>query len=485
MNQPAPESAIPDRSARFSEDWLAIILGLALVFISGLCVVTTDSVSPEEYSRLLKDKKAAPTKDEVKSTKKAVDGALKKSNPLSHWISKPDKWGANPLAAFEGKTQGIVGAGVLLCLTFLVGVFARKESLRNFVLAFPVVFALAIAAELLSSQEHIKYLNLEYALWALVLGLLISNTIKLPEFLKPAVRTEFYIKTGLVLFGAEVLFGRLLALGLPGVFVAWVVTPIVLVGTYLFGQYVLKIESKSLNMVISADMSVCGVSAAIATAASCKAKKEELSTAISISLMFTVIMMVVMPYVIKAVGMNEIVGGAWIGGTVDSSGAVLAAGEMVSKQAGEVAATVKMIQNILIGVISFAVAAYWVTYVERTPDSPRPGLGEIWKRFPKFILGFVGASIICSVIYSNGMDGRLLVDSLTFATGGLRGWCFCLAFVSIGLETNFAELSKTLKGGKPLLLYVCGQSFNLLLTFLMAWLMYTKVFPQAASNPLP
>ena len=165
--------------------------------------------------------------------------------------------------------------------------------------------------------------------------------------------TEFYIKTGLVLLGAEVLMNRLLALGVPGVFVAWVVTPIVLISTYVFGQKVLKMESRSLNMVISADMSVCGVSAAIATAGACKAKKEELSLAIGMSLSFTVIMMVVLPMIIKAIGLDEVVGGAWMGGTIDSTGAVAAAGAALGERALEVAATVKMIQNILIGVIAF------------------------------------------------------------------------------------------------------------------------------------
>ncbi len=134
------------------------------------------------------------------------------------------------------------------------------------------------------------------------MGLLISNTIGTPDWIRPAVRTEFFIKTGLVLLGAEVLFSRLLALGVPGIFVAWIVTPIVLITTFWFGQKILRIDSPSLNMVISADMSVCGVSAAIATAAACKAKKEELTLAIGMSLSFTVVMMVLMPTVIQRWG---------------------------------------------------------------------------------------------------------------------------------------------------------------------------------------
>jgi uncharacterized membrane protein YadS len=229
-------------------------------------------------------------------------------------------------------------------------------------------------------------------------------------------------------------------------------------------------------------MSVCGVSAAIATAAACKAKKEELSLAIGISLSFTVIMMVVMPAIIRAAGMSEVLGGAWLGGTIDSTGAVAAAGGMLGDTALAVAATVKMIQNILIGVVAFGVAVYWVMYVERTPGA-RPSVMEIWYRFPKFVLGFVAASIVFSLIYSTGISGRVLAETaIDGTTEILRGWFFCLAFVSIGLETNFREFSQYLKGGKALVLYVCGQTLNLALTLLMAWIMFEKVFPQAAAS---
>ena len=205
---------------------------------------------------------------------------------------------------------------------------------------------------------------------------------------------------------------RLLALGVPGVFVAWVVTPVVLISTYIFGQKILKIKSKSLNMVISADMSVCGVSAAIATAAACKAKKEELSLAIGISLAFTAVMMVVLPMIISATGMDEILAGAWMGGTIDATGAVAAAGALVGDQALEVAATVKMIQNILIGVTAFGVAIYWVTSVERDPEGARPNAMEIWYRFPKFVIGFVLASVTFSLIHGMMAGGPEMVGAM-------------------------------------------------------------------------
>lgn len=426
-------------------------------------------------------------KDDEEKLKKLTAGLY--DNPFKPYAAKVGSWESDPSRAFIVKDRsiksGLLGVFVTSIVVFGAGCLLRGESVVSFAIAFFVVFLLAVLSYVLAGQNVIKYYNLEYALWALLTGMLISNTIGTPHFLKPAIRTELYIKTGLVLLGAEILLSRLLVLGLPGIFVSWICTPITLISTYLFGQYVLRIPSRSLNMVISADMSVCGVSAAIATGAACRAKKEELSLAIGISLAFTAVMMVVMPAFIRLVGMDPVLAGAWLGGTIDSTGAVAAAGGMLGQTALQVAVTVKMIQNILIGAVAFGVAVYWVTCVERNDadQGPRPGLMEIWYRFPKFVLGFVGASVLFSAIYSSGTAGTVLAEAVTSGTGEvLRGWFFCLAFVAIGLETNFRELSGYLKDGKAVILYICGQTLNLGLTLLMAWIMFDVVFPQAAST---
>ncbi len=499
----AATGASPKPGLIQSEDWLAVILGSAVLLTA--LVASAMNRAPDYSERLsaidhgrqhLKEldvvKYAAgddsgreAIKSEEKRLQELTAGLFK--NPMKAVIGQVGEWKSNPASAFLNKEKrsilpGLLGVLMAVLILFGVGSALRGERVVPFVRAFVVVFLLATVAYVLAGQEVIKYYNLEYALWAILIGMVISNTVGTPRFLLPAIRTELYIKTGLVLLGAETLLSHLVALGLPGIFVSWVVTPIVLIGTYLFGQYVLKMPSKSLNMVISADMSVCGVSAAIATAAACRAKKEELSLAIGISLLFTVIMMVAMPAFIRAVGINEVVGGAWLGGTIDSTGAVAAAGGMLGPTALKVATTVKMIQNILIGVVAFGVAVYWVTYVERDGDAQRPRLIEIWRRFPRFVLGFVGASIVFSAIYSNGTAGSALAESVTKGVCiPLRGWCFCLAFVAIGLETNFREMAQYLKDGKAVTLYVCGQTFSLALSLLMAWIMFEKVFPQAAA----
>jgi uncharacterized membrane protein YadS len=140
---------------------------------------------------------------------------------------------------------------------------------------------------------------------------------------------------------------------------------------------------------------------------------------------------------------------------------------------------------VLIGVVGFAIALFWVLSVERDPTAPRPSAMEIWYRFPKFIVGFVAASILFSFLLSPlfgslfSGEGTTLVEQgvINTVTNPLRGWFFCLAFVAIGLESNFRELASQMEGGKPMLLYLVGQSFNLILTLLMAWVAFGLLFP--------
>jgi len=444
------------------EDTAAVVIGLTAVLLA--LAVTWAARPGEEPGSRERYPKGWPT-------------------PLAATVGKPGTWTDQPLTAFQDKSGGWAIESILLGMGWVVlggglGVVLGRKSLAAYLPAAAGLVVLACLAYLLAGQKLVSYYNLEYPLWALAVGLFVTNLAGVPGWLKPALLGEFFIKTGLVIFGAEVLVTRLLALGLPGLLTAWVVTPIVLVATYLFGVHVLRIPSRPLCMTLSADMSVCGVSAAIATAGACRAKKEELSLTIGLSLFFTVIMMVAMPPVIQRMGLDPLVGGAWLGGTIDATGAVVAAGESLGKEAGEVAATVKMIQNSMIGLIAFAVAAYWAGWVERDSAGPRGTLlGEAWRRFPRFILGFLGASLVCSWLHAQGAEQALWVEG---ATGGftskLRGWLFCAGFVCMGLQTNFRELAPVLASGRPVVLYVLGQSLNLVLTLAMASLTFGWLF---------
>jgi len=370
---------------------------------------------------------------------------------------------------------------IILALFFGAGWKIMGNSFWKFVRGFIFVFVIAVLAYLFAHNSTMAHYGIGYPGWAILFGLIISNTIGTPKWVMPAVQTEYFIKTGLVLLGAEILFGKILSIGVPGIFVAWAVTPVVLITSFWFGQRFLKFTSKTLNITISSAVSVCGVSAAIATASACRAKKEELTLAVGLSLIFTALMMIFMPSFIKVVGMPYILGGAWMGGTIDATGAVAAAGAFLDDKALYVAATIKMIQNVLIGIIAFFVAIYWVAKVDRKQGQKVAAI-EIWHRFPKFIIGFVAASILFSLIYQFlGSDMSYVVIDNGVIRGlskSFRGWFFCLAFVSIGLATDFRQLKSYFKGGKPLILYIFGQTFNLVLTLLMAYIMFYVIFPE-------
>lgn len=361
---------------------------------------------------------------------------------------------------------------IVLGALFTAGVKLQGVKIKEYLPAFAALFVFAIVVRLISAEFTLNR-YLEWAFWALIVGLLISNTVGVPTWLRPAIRTEFYIKTGLVVMGFSVLFSNIAKFGLYGLGIAWGVTPIVIIFMWWFGTKVLKIDNKPLVITIASATSVCGTSAAIATGAAAGARKNDLGIAISISIIFTILMMVFEPVIIKAVGMNELMGGALIGGTVDSTGAVVLAGNALGPEGEQAAVLVKSIQNILIGFIAFFVALFFATRVEKNSDK-RVGAGEIWTRFPKFIIGFFVASIVASFIIQP-VAGSAEVKAINAVLDQYKNWAFVLAFTSIGLDTNFREIGKQLHGGKVLWLYVVGQLFNIILTFFAVWLLLSGV----------
>ncbi|MGF7184574.1 putative integral membrane protein (TIGR00698 family) [Desulfitispora alkaliphila] len=390
----------------------------------------------------------------------------------------PKRWGIEGAETISASISmstlpGILLTGIIIMVLCSVSIyFIKKEEFAGFLKAFPIIFILAILAYVAGNYNPWRHYGFNDVIWALALGLLISNTIKTPKFLEGAVRTELYIKTGLVLLGASILFNRMMALGMLGLGVAWVVTPVVVIFMFWFSQKVLKMQdNRGLAITIAASTSVCGVSAAIAAGTAAKARKEEISLAISVTLIFTVLMMLFMPAVVRVAGIDPIVGGAWLGGTIDSTGAVVAAGAMLGPDAMEVASVIKMIQNIMVGIIAFGVAVFFVAVYEKGEGKTAVGPMEIWIRMPKFIIGFIAASVIFSFFLADAT-----VESSLSVVNAYRGFFFTLAFVSIGLETNFAEMARMVQGGKPLTLYLIGQTFNIILTLLAAWFFFSGTF---------
>jgi len=425
-----------------TEDWLAVWIGFIVILVACIAVLTgAFDFSAAKFSTWHLWEKVETFK------------------PLSAQFT----W------AFGGK---LLRTFVVLALLFTAGVKLQGGKIKEYLPAFAALFLIAIVVRLVSAEFTLNR-YLEWAFWALIIGLLISNTVGVPSWLRPAIRTEFYIKTGLVIMGFSVLFSNIAKFGLYGLGIAWGVTPKVIIFMWWFGTKVLKIDNKPLVMTIASATSVCGTSAAIATGAAAGAKKSDLGIAISISIIFTILMMVFEPIIIKAVGMSPLMGGALIGGTVDSTGAVVLAGNALGAEGEQAAVLVKSIQNILIGFIAFFTALFFATKVEKNSER-KVGAGEIWTRFPKFIIGFFAASLVASFIIQP-LAGTADVKAINSVLDQYKNWAFVLAFTSIGLDTNFREIAKNLHGGKVLWLYVVGQLFNIILTFAVVWLLLSGV----------
>jgi uncharacterized integral membrane protein (TIGR00698 family) len=360
----------------------------------------------------------------------------------------------------------VLYVGVVVLILAAAGIALLGAPVAPFVIGVPVILALAWLARFLAGNGLFVDWGIEYVILALAIGLLISNTVGVPRWLKPAVQTEFFIKTGLVILGASLLFLEIVQAGVLGiaqavlvVFVVWYVC------MWLCRK--LRVDDE-FGAMLSTAVSICGVSAAIAACGAIQGDKKKLSYVTSLVLIVAVPMMIVMPWIAKSTGMNDLVAGAWLGGTLDTSASVVAAGALISEAAMKTGVIVKFSQNALIGVAAFMLAIWWTLKAGKA-SGERPSAAVIWHRFPKFVLGFIAASIIFSFFLP-----AELVSGTRSALGEIRLWWFAMAFVCIGLETRFVELAAR-DQGRPALAFVGAQAFNVLWTLLLAYLLFGGV----------
>jgi len=300
----------------------------------------------------------------------------------------------------------------------------------------------------------------------LCIGLIIGNLFRLPEWLRAALSTEMFVKVGLVLLGTTVIFGDILKAGSLGLIQALVVV----LSVWSFAYWVskkLKVDDE-MTMMLSSAVSICGVSAAIATSGAIHGDSKKLSYVISLVLITAIPMMLLMPYAATLMGLSPAVTGAWLGGTIDTSGAVVAAGTIAGDEALKISTIVKFSQNVLLGIAAFAISVYW-TYTKNDSEivqTSKPSAGVIWERFPKFILGFLAASVIFSFVLNQES-----IDAMKGSLKSLQGLWFALAFTSIGLETRLADLFNA-DNRKPLYAFLIAQTFNVIITLIIACLLF-------------
>ena len=353
----------------------------------------------------------------------------------------------------ETNTPGLAGALIGLAITIALAFLARWLKTQVYGLTLPL---------------NIPGKVLEYPLWAALVGLLVNWTLKtvgVYNYVRAGFRTELFLKIGLVLLGAGISFQVLLTAAAGAVIQGLImVTSVFFFSWWLGAKFGLP---DKLRAVMSTAIAVCGVSAAIAAAGSVMAKKEETTYVTTLVIITALPLMVIAPLLASWMHLAEPVAGAWFGGNVDTTAAVVGAGTIYGPTAQQVASIVKSTQNTLIGVVAFLLALYFSTVVEGKKE--RPSLAIIWQRFPKFVLGFIVASLLFTF-------GVIVKDSeAAKAIAALKDWSFCLAFVCMGLELSVTEFKKM--GWSPVIVYLIVTVFNTLLALLVAWVIFGWLLP--------
>ncbi len=334
---------------------------------------------------------------------------------------------------------------------------------------FPVLFALTFIAMTLAGNVYMKDWGIETVIFSLLLGLFIRNVFGIPEWIRGVLNSEMYVKVGLVLLGTTVLFDKLLQLGAVGI----LQSVIVVLGVWYFSFWLcrkMKIDEE-MGMMLSSAVSICGVSAAVATAGAIKGDKTKLSYVVSLVMVVAVPMIFLMPFLAKLIGLDEVMAGAWIGGTVDTTGAVVATGAAYGEEALNASVIVKSAQNVLLGVAALFISVHWAYAHSKgkkntgTRYADRPGLRLLWDRFPKFVIGFIAASLLFSFFIDPAQNAPM-----TEVLKKAQGLWFALAFTSIGLETDFRSFV-TASNRKATIAFLVAQTFNILFTLLVVVLL--------------
>ncbi|KAG0223624.1 hypothetical protein BGX31_008428 [Mortierella sp. GBA43] len=407
-------------------------------------------------------------------------------------------WTSNPFDSLRGNNNlGLLVLFPLQGLLVWLALWAIKaKAWKDFWKGYLVVYSLSFLSKWLAAQKSIKSASLGDSIWAILFGTVLRNVIAgsplpdgrckpLPPWLKVAQQTELYIATSLVLLCID--FEILKPLAPRALFVSWIDTPTLFVVVAIIGTSWLKIDLQT-SMIMSGATFICGSSAAIALASSLGAgSKADLP--IAILSVFTIPSIIALPYIAKAINISAKVSGAWFGGCVDSTGAVIAAATIYGDNvAVETSAVVKMVQNVLIGPISVGVAAVWTQREERrkrelhstleddtlrskSDFQPVPYRTLLWSRFPKFVLGFILTAIFFNTAVPS--QDRVQVNRFSFMVGE---WYSTMSFVSIGLGLQFQELRREARLLLKLTtLYALAQLVDILSTLGLAYVAFEVI----------
>jgi len=441
------------------EDWWAVWLGLGVIFIAYVFYLSGSSIS---------------------------------------WIAvAPSKWSTLTQLAGQFSANAVRYLALLIALlvlfTIVVSFIGQRP--KAFIASFVFVFVLSTMIYFLGSWDQASRYNLEPPLVALLLGLIISNVIGLPRWLDAGFRVEFYIKLGIVLLGATLPFTLIIWAGPVAILQASIVS-IVTFLVIFFTARKLGLDHR-LAAVLGAGGAVCGVSASIAVAGAVRAKKEHPPIAISLVVFWAIIFIFALPLVSRLMHLPTGVGGAWIGTSEFADAAGLAAAQSYGGLAGpnlgitgtadQALASYTLIKvigrDIWIGIWAFVLALIAVTVWERSETQAKVPVGQIWWRFPKFVIGFLIASILTTLIVHGNTLGdynKLVKPALIAPITALRTWAFTFSFLSIGLTTRFRELANA--GIKPFIAFTTGVVVNVILGYILSVVVFGHYWATIATH---
>ena len=392
------------------------------------------------------------------------------------------------LEAVLASPKGLVaGAAVAVVLAVLyVGCLLLRRPLRGLLPSLAVVFAVSLLAQIVAKIPAVSYYGFESVFFSVLFGLVIRNVWRVPAWMKPAIQGEFFIKIGVVCLGATILFSDVMKSGVFGLVQACLVVAVVWFFAYWVSRR-MKVDERT-AMILSSGVSICGVSACITAARVAGGDDRKLSYIVSLVLIVVVPMIYLMPWLAHVIlphifddpHVVQEVAGAWIGGTIDTTSGVAASSMIVGEVANQHAVIIKAAQNVLIGVVAFFIALYLST---RRGDKAgqAPSLGIVWEKFPKFIIGFVAASLVFSLLQGNGLftadaKGKLAEPGVAkmFSTV-----FFSLAFVCVGLDTRLKDIVSR-ENRNLLWAFLAAQAFNIVVTLLIALVLFGVLKPMLA-----
>ena len=405
------------------------------------------------------------------------------------WIAvTPQKWSmlADVGTQLQANALRYVALFVLWAVLFGIAIKTMGLKLGEFLGAFLVVFVVSMLIYFVGAWDQSSKYNLEPPLVALVLGLLVSNIFGIPNWLRSGLRVEFYIKTGIVLLGAQLPFTLIIWAGPVAIAQAAIIS-LITFGTIYFTAVKLGLDRR-FAAVLGTGGAVCGVSAAIAVAGAVGAKKEDAPITITLVILWAIVMIFALPLIGKAFGLSTGVAGAWIGTSEFADAAGFAAAQTYSGYAGhdgiagapeasvQAFTLMKVIgRDMWIGVWALVLSIIATTRWENTGVNSRASGGEIWRRFPKFVLGFFIASAIITIVsqgYSYDQFKKVLTPDLVAPLIGLRTWAFTFCFLSIGLSTRLRDLVSA--GSKPFVAFTSGVVVNVILGFILSTIVFAS-----------